>query len=228
MLVYPFIAGQKKLTSLLRIGSNSSSDQQTVTAPSDIRKGDLLLYANMAIKTSPVTATVPAGFTINSWTGRTVSISGTTYYFHIATGHKIALGTESSTTITGMSFTSEVNPGCNMAIVNLRGNHPITSVQYVDGHYTTSSGSHLIESSDGSTPLLDVGQFYNLGAPFSSTDQRLFTPAKDDEIVYGSNNMALVWKFQPEGQAPIDITASMASWSGTRGFFSYYLNLGIE
>jgi hypothetical protein len=68
----------------------------------------------------------------------------------------------------------------------------------------------------------------NLGASWSSNSQRDFSPAPDDEQIYGVNNMAVRWKFFGESNAPSDIACSMASASQNRTCWSFYLELATE
>lgn len=233
MLVYPFIAGQKKLTSLLRVGSNSSSDQQTVTLPLDIREGDLIICANQAWNTSSTAAAPPSGFTSMMTWHLSAVLSGVTRYSRTCVSRKIAAGTEGGTTLTGMSLTGSVNPGAALGVVVFRGNKKITSVsaaQDFDGVGTTggSAISRNVDAADGDEPMLVVSYVQNLGATFSSVNQRLMTPSADDELVFGSNNMALRWLFYGANETPEDNLLSMQAWSGTRMLSNCYIELGID
>jgi len=228
-----FFSGNASL-SFAFVDGGGNSDQSSITVPANVQQGDLILFANMAIKTSVVASTVPSGFTKifpSTSIALGVNISGTTYYFHVAMGYKIAAGTEGGTSLPSMSFTSNVNPGSALGVMVFRGNRKITGVTVQNYGLTQSSSSLIsrtIASASGVRPLLAVANYMNLGASWSSNSQRDFSPTPDDETIYGANNMATRWRFFGESNAPSDISCSMAAASQNRTCWSFYLELEAE
>lgn len=229
-----FFAENSSLRDFAFVDGGGNSDKSSITVPANVQEGDLILFANMAVKTSIVASTVPSGFTKifpSTSSALPVNISGTTYYFHVAMGYKIAAGTEGGTSLSSMSFTSNVDPGSALAVMVFRGSKKITGVTVQDyGGTNQSSGliSRTIASASGTRPLLAVANYMNLGASWTSNSQRDFSPAPDDEQIYGVNNQAVRWKFFGESNAPSDIACSMASASQNRTCWSFYLELATE
>ena len=84
-----FFAGNSSLSGFAFVDGGGNSDKSSITVPANVQEGDLILFANMAVKTSIVASTVPSGFTkifTSTSVAIPVNISGTTYYFHFSIG----------------------------------------------------------------------------------------------------------------------------------------------
>jgi hypothetical protein len=229
-----FFSDETYLSRLALVDDESGSDTSSIVVPTDVKAGDLLLFANMAIKTSVVTPTVPSGFTkvLPVTQGGVaygpVNISGTNYYFHYAIGYKIAVGDEGGTSLSSMSFTSAVNPGSALAVAVLRGNRKVTGVtrkdDFLEGD-VDGEVSEIITSGSGAVPLLAVGLYANLAVSWSSENQRQMSPSADDETIFGASNHALRWKFFAQNSTPSNVTCTMASAAQRRVLGTLYLEL---
>lgn len=232
-----FFSNSTDLSTFVLMDDAAGSDTSSIVVPSGVQEGDLILFANMAIKTSVVTPTVPAGFTkvLPVTQGGVafgpINISGTDYYFHYAIGYKIAVGTEGGTSLASMSFTGSVNPGSALAVMVFRGNRKITGVTRNDDFFEGAIDgvlSETITSGSGAVPLLAVGLYANLSTSFSSLSQRAMTPDADDETIFGASNHAVRWKFFSQNSAPANVSCSMASAAQTRILATLYLELEAD
>lgn len=182
----------------------------SIVAPSGIQTGDLLVLYDY--KGVTVSIAAPSGFTTitsdATATGRT-TIS-----------YKIADGTESGTTITGMGGT---NGATSMILAVFRGNIPITSVTPASTaeQKTDSAPTNQTVTSGSGTPPLVVIATYENSASGSAISPRGFSPAADGEITTGNTHHFLDYKIY--NSSPANITASMGDFGTSNMLASFYL-----
>ncbi|MBX9844568.1 MAG: hypothetical protein K2Z80_22440 [Xanthobacteraceae bacterium] len=199
------------LTSLTLIDATTSAGSANVTAPSAIEAGDLLVFCDFNIKTSPAglaTVVIPSGFT-----QKLQSDIDTARRWVFST--KIPTGAEDSATLTG---SSAGNFNMGKACLQFRGNRAIATVGSAtnpiyspgtgvgDGTGATPAG---VTSGNpvgpvivvSGAPALVLAFYHNTGNNSASViDPRSFTAAKDgDQGVNGSGSGAaayyMAWKF---------------------------------
>ena len=207
-----FIAGGfGPLISITQVLS-STSTAQTITAPSGIQAGDLLVLADMACNTSGA----PAAVTPTGWTAVTASV--TTSVIRQCSSYKLAVGNEGGTSITGMTGTGSVAKVMQV----FRGNSPATSVTLGDPDAQATSNdpsSQTVTAASGVAPLVVFG-FYGAvssGVSAGFLTPRTFTSAsggKDGELSSFANatndtEVWLAWKIF--NTAPVDCTVDMGN-----------------
>lgn len=160
--------------------ASAVSAAASVVAPMDVRKGDILLLMDAPAAASSIGSySVPPGFTLlaqgpaSGWETKCV------------TSFKVADGTESGATITGMS--GPVTDG--KVMLQLRGNVMMKGCAVYDHQVSASNGdpggrtSALSALSPASSPILALGTVQRLGAvapAFQAT-----TPAFSAQMVGG-------------------------------------------
>lgn len=179
-----FFAAEVELTSLSLVGSNTSTNSGSVTAPSGIADGDLLILCDFAADS----ARTPSGFTtaINTIAGGVA---------RQIVSYKVANGTESGQSLSGM-----VNNTFAKVICAFRASKPLNSAAHGGTTSSTSVGtdpaSRTINASGGTPPLLVVAA-YGAFLPGGDIDPRTFDPPKDGDV--GTNTsgrcLYLAWKF---------------------------------
>lgn len=177
--------------------ANVISSANTITGPSSIQSGDLLILWDTAQNSvTPIpTDTVPTGFTRSF----TIGIS-TPAFLRYTASYKIADGTEADATLTGISGTA----GAVKAMYVFRGNVPIktTSASVADNQSTAGDpASQTASASGANTPLVVIGCYESSG----TIDPRTFTPAKDGEISNPSNDHYLAYKIYNDSPANVTI-----------------------
>lgn len=158
------------------VGSSSSSSS-TIVIPGNIQAGDIIVLTDKAAGTTGIpTTVVPTGFTsiINSSGGTARLISS----------YKIADGTESGTTITGMNGASSNRK----ALVVLRPDAPATSVTAFSTAGQVTDGNPTLQTvtAGSGTPALVVFGVY--GTDSTAIAPRTFSPAPDAEITPATNH----------------------------------------
>lgn len=158
------------------VGSSSSSSS-TIVIPGNIQAGDIIVLTDKAAGTTGIpTTVVPTGFTsiINSSGGTARLISS----------YKIANGTESGTTITGMNGASSNRK----ALVVLRPDAPATSVTAFSTAGQVTDGNPTLQTvtAGSGTPALVVFGVY--GTDSTAIAPRTFSPAPDAEITPATNH----------------------------------------
>jgi hypothetical protein len=161
------------LTSITQVLSAISATT-TITAPSGIQAGDLIVLLDVSCGYSLPTAVVPTGFT------QIININDTTDVAAVAS-YKIAVGTEGGTSITGMAGTT------SKVMYVFRGNKAAAAATVGDvGNQWTSGNptAQTITAASGTPPLVVFG-FYS-SAQSGTVNPRTFTVggvgAKDAEL----------------------------------------------
>lgn len=178
----PFGSFKAGPTLALTFVAVSTSATNTVTSPSGIQAGDLIVIFDTAYNGSSQPGTViPSGFTNGKlYTG----LNGR--YFKSLISHKIAVGNESSTVFSGMNSTSEVK--CCWVF---RPSQPIVSVTYAPtwGEETTSANPNPQSTTDaanqsgGSLLIVGAGQALDVDPVFVTE-----SPAFDGTNVSGTGS----------------------------------------
>jgi hypothetical protein len=207
-----FLTGKTPLTSITQVLSATSNNSATITAPSGIQAGDLIVMLDAAsADSSPPTAVVPTGFT---------SIFNVTdaANYRIIASYKKADGTEGGASITGMVGSGFTNTSAKSILV-FRGNAPATTITVGDIGSQLTTGNptaQTITASSGVAPLIVFG-FYVAFLAGSLVNPRTFTvsgsAAKDGEIQSlrdGSLNDADTWQaWKIYNTSPADVVVDM-------------------
>ena len=189
----------------------------TITAPSGIQAGDLLVLLNSHAATGTTTAVAPSGWTL--------AVSQAATNVSMAISYKIAAGTESGTTVSGMNGGTAVK---NLVMLVFRGSKAVSTVTVGSTHtqeVDTDPTAQVCAASGGVAPLIVLGAYSN-AASGTDINPRTFTvggvAAKDGEINSNTDNYLAYKIFN---SAPADCTIDMQD-HGTQNFLqSCYLQL---
>jgi hypothetical protein len=206
------IASGGKLSSLSFVTSANVnagvSTSDTITAPAGIQAGDLIVLYDT--RNAVITPAAPSGFSIavSTSSGITAVIS-----------YKISAGTESGTTITGMTGTSVTY---NMLLAVFRGNQLIKAVTVGSANQQNTAGAPTNQSctaSGGLPPLIIVASYHN-DSTGTAISPRGFSPAADGEITSNTHNFL---DYKIYNVSPADTTISMADFGTNNTLQSCYL-----
>jgi hypothetical protein len=192
--------------------ASSTSAAQTITAPADIIAGDLLVILDRAENVSGTpTSVTPTGFTsINAL----LDAGG---FARQNLSYKIAVGTEGSSTITGMVGTEYTEK----AMYVFRGGIPITSVTVGSAAgqgVSTDPTAQVVAASAGTPPLIVIGGYSVYGTGI--VDPRTFSTTKNGEI-NPSTRFYLAYKVYDT--SPADTTIDMDDEGAENMLQSCYL-----
>lgn len=193
-----FGAGGGRLTSLALQGSATLSTAASITAPSDINAGDLLILVDRADGAGA--SVVPSGF--SSVTAFQSSVAEAGYRLNVS--FKVATGAEESTSIGGMDGSASDSK----IMACFRGAAPISAAM-AGGVLTQDSADNpaglTILAGAATAPLLVVG-VYSSHAP-GTVDPRAFSTTKDAEVGSADSTLYLAWKFY--ASSPANTTIDM-------------------
>ncbi len=200
------------LPELRFVQSTAAANPATdIVVPSGVIAGDLLIFHNMC--RTAFSAVAPSGFTLihtdsRSDSGSTVTIS--LYY-------KIAVGTESGTTLTGMPDDSDNA----IELLHFRASQPIASITAgdVEGYVSASAPSLVCSASAGATPLVVLGTYVD--GDSSGLVSPAMTPTEDASV--GTSGFSMV-KYKIYNDGPQDTTISMGDNGNFNGMQSCYLS----
>lgn len=209
------LAAHHSLNSIWLHGSNANFGSTTITIPTDIKKGDLIVFYQYAGGTFGTPSYVDPGdnfVTVGGAVGPTWSAAS----LHV----KIADGTESGATITGMN--GSWNDDKIVAV--FRGNRPFVKVRW-------ATGSFIPEMTDGNPAAQVISSAAALGpiialalmSSRSSISPRTATPAMQGEIDTGSNNANLLYHCMVGDYH--DITVDMDDEGSNQSLMSGFLEL---
>lgn len=186
---------------------SATSTAQTITVPSAVQEGDLLVLLDRATGNG-VTKAVPSG-----WTEINEGVYGTV--IRQIASYRIADSDDAGSSVTGMNGATQNDK----VMYAFRGDVPITSVNVStpDSEVTDNNPSQqTVSASGGTAPLIVFGCYGSWGV----IDPRTFTPAKDGEES-SSTNLYLAYKIY--SSSPQDVTIDMDD----EGFFhilqSFYM-----
>lgn len=213
--------GLSNLSVIEKVSSSTSSGSNSITAPSDVKSGDLMVmvdYSGNGLGGTPVAVT-PSGWT------NLVNISSVPVRFMVH--KKIANGSEASSSITGMSNDGS-SVGISKIIVVFRGNASAISINNSSIN-TEASGvspsTQTVLASIGKTPLIVFGNYgAYTGSAGPSVDPRTFSPSKDDEIERTSDLLDcwIAWKIYNSSSQ--DVSIGMDD-EGTNFLSSFYIEM---
>lgn len=205
------------ITSIVQQASATSTESATLSAPADIIAGDVLVFLDAVWNLSggPPASSVPSGFTsiATATTGLGSDIRTTLSY-------KLAVGTEGSSTITGMSSTG----GASKILVVFRPDDPASTLTVfsVAAEATNANPSaQTVTASGGTPPLIVVGAYTSSGA----IDPRGFSTTKDDEIESAASafDMWIAWKIY--NTSPADTSIDMDDEGASNILESCYITV---
>lgn len=197
--------------------ASATSTSSSVTGPSTILAGDLLVLWDIAINSvssAPATA-VPSGFT--------AAINFTQALIRAIVSYKIATGVEASATLSGMSGTNGTYAQGKCLYV-FRGNAPVTAVAVNDANSENTVGdptAQVINASGGAAPLIVLGAYNGFNG---AVDPRSFSTTKDGEINSDTKNY-LAYKIY--NSSPSDTTIDMDDEGNSNTLISCYLGVTI-
>ena len=197
------------ITSVDYITSTVISDSTTITCPASISSGDLLLFVDHNGLNNPTLVT-PTGWTLIATTADAFDTNGLFW--------KIADGTESSSTITGMS-----NAYGGKAIIQFRANdsQAITSFS-IDGVVSTITdgdpGQQTVAASGGTIPVVGIALFITEA---TQVDPRTTSITPDQEIVADQSVYIHIYQ---QTSSPADYTFDMADDGYSNSLIGCYLH----
>lgn len=189
-------------------GETATSTAQTITGPSGIQAGDLLVLLDRATNVIGTPATVvPSGFTsiVNTTSANVRQIAS----------YKIADGTEASASLTGMNG-DVINA---KALYVFRGNVAISAVNVSTPNSEATDGnpaSQSVTASGGTPPLIVLGCYGSSGA----VDPRTFSTTKDGEI---NPSTALYLAYKIYNVSPADTSIDMDDEGVNNILQSFYI-----
>jgi len=188
----------KKFTTLF-FRSESSSETTTITLPSDIQAGDLLVLCS---RSGNPNTTIPPNVTPSGWTEvGTATDTNPSFSGRVKIDVKIALFTDASLVITGITG----GDGNDKRCLVFKGDGRMTSVtpqDYAGVIANTAPSNQIANASGGTTPLVVIGTY---GRRNGTIATREFTPAEDQEFLDEVNDSHYT-KFKIYNSSPADTT----------------------
>lgn len=211
-----FITGAR-LTTITQVLS-ADAETESITAPSGIQAGDLIVLFDAASTGygSAPTAVTPSGFTnIINTSGAVSGFAG----WRMMLSYKLAVGTEGSSSITGM-----IGDGLTgKCLLVFRGNKPATLITTADPEGEATDGNptaKTVGAASGVVPLIVIGGYVSVSGTVSP---RTFSPAKDGEINTDSNDVWLAWKIY--NTSPADVSIDMDDEGNGNGLQTCYIQM---
>ncbi len=181
-----------------------------IVVPSGVLAGDLLVFHNMC--RTAFSAVAPSGFTLINTDSRSDSGSTVTVSLY----YKVAAGTESGTTLTGMADDSDNA----IELLHFRAIPPMTSITVGDaeGYVSASAPSLVCSASAGNAPLVVLGAYVD--GDSSGLSSPAMSPSEDASVFEGGFSMV---KYKIYNISPQDTTISMVDNGNFNGLQSCYL-----
>lgn len=197
-----FMAGGA-LTAITQVLS-ATSTATTITAPSGIQAGDLIVLLDRAegdpFGGVPASA-VPTDFnTITDVNMTTASVEG----IRTILSYKLANGTEGSSSLTGMAGTGRVDK----ALLVFRGDKAASTITVASANGQATNGNPTaqnVTASSGIAPLVVIGG-YTSEDTIPGVSPRTMSPAKDGEV-NPNTSLYLAWKIY--NSSPADVSVDM-------------------
>lgn len=193
---------------------DATDTDSTVVVPNGVLLGDLLIHKGFGQAASSPAAVVPGGFTQIV----TDEVDFGANALRILISYKIADGTESGTTLTGVSGAALTAS----ELLVFRGNVPISGVTASTPNsqiVSANPSAQNVAASGGVPPLIVIGS-YACRTTFS-VDPRTMSPSKDGEIS-ASTQSYLAWKIY--NSSPADVSVDMDN-EGINSLQSFFLEL---
>lgn len=199
------------------VASATSADSGAVTAPADIRSGDLIvLYDRATRSTALPTTAIPSGFTsiINSTQSDVIFIRAICSY-------KMADGSEDSASLSGMT-----NGDLGMSKILLVFRKPntilITPADAAGQVTSANPTAQTVNASGGVAPLVVFGAY---GTGGSVIDPRTFTPAKDEEVPVTDSKGIQYFAYKIYNSTPQDTSVDMDDEGDFNTLQSFYIEM---
>jgi hypothetical protein len=197
-------AGVKKLSLAFR--SSSTSSGTTITIPSDVIAGDLLVLGQTGGESAP-TAVNPTGFTQVSNT-----TNGTTRRSMVS--FKIAGASDAGTTITGMNGVDNDNK--ILAVFSTNGALSGSAFDLEEVTTPNNPAAQTVNAANQPTPLVVIAFMYQ-----ASVVGRTFSPSSDGSITLG--NAQLFYKMY--NTSPADVTVDEGDGGFANVLISFYIRI---
>lgn len=196
-----------KLSSIAKL-THATASGVTLSAPATIQAGDYLLWGDSGDTDPLPTAVVPSGFTtIDNFT---------TSIGRVIVAHKIADGSEASSTLTGMTASF----GSKKVLIVYRGDAPIKAASVSDlAHQAKKTlTSEIVTASNGAPPLIVIGVI-------NSDDQMTMNPTKDGQVTSANfhNELSIGWKIFND--SPVNVTVSGTAPKIMNFLVTFYVEL---
>jgi hypothetical protein len=193
---------------MIAFRSSATSGANTITAPSDIAEGDLLVLYDRATNTSGVpTSVVPSGFTsildeAHEGIRRTIC------------SFKIANGTEASATITGM----DGNSADVKTLIVFSTGGASSAIAYDVAFQSTDADAtaQVVNASSGSPPLVVIAFIRQV-----TTTSQSFSPAQDGTVANGQNT----GYYKIYNSSPADVTVDCGDGGNANALMSFYIEV---
>lgn len=186
-----------------------------IVVPSGVIAGDLLVFHNMG--RSSLAAVAPSGFTLINAESRTDAGSTLT----ISLYYKVAVGTESGTTLTGMADQSDNA----IELLHFRASEPIASITAgdVEGYASAGVSALTCSASAGTPPLVVLGTYVD--GDSSGLGTISMSPAEDDTV--GVSSFSKI-KYKIYNDSPQDTVVDMADTGNFNGSQACYLQCNFS
>lgn len=189
---------------------SATSTTQTITAPSSVRNGDLLVLYDSAqnlLNTTIPTSVTPTGFT--SILDNTVGTNR-----RIICSYKVATNSDASATITGMN--GDNNNSKILLVFSTKGR---ASVSVFDIGYEATNNDPIaqtITSGSGRAPLVAICFIRNSDGNYS------MTPTQDGVVTVGTAEFGL---YKIYNSTPADVTVDTTDGGNNNFLISFYIQV---
>lgn len=220
VLINPYRLGSAAPTSISQQSSATSTNSATITAPSGIQAGDLLVLLDSVWNNfaAPPASSVPTGFT-----SIVTATLGAAFSARMTLSYKKADGTESSASLTGMTGSG----GAAKVLYTFRGNTPINDVNVSATGSEATDGNPVaqtISASGGTPPLVAIAGYSSSAA----VDPRTFTVggvgAKDGELEAAGTSIFTWLAYKLYNASPANISVDMDDEGSSNIILSVYLS----
>lgn len=199
--------------------TSTVSTTSTITAPTNIMRGDLLVLLQYAKNSTAALPTNTAVVTFTNSVGTATGSSDT----RIVARYKIADGSECGATITGMNGTA-TNSKHLLVFRSTQGPITVPAVSAYNATVVdTNPGAQTISASGQTTPLIAIGTYHNSSA---AVDPRVFTvggvESADGEI---SNTTSHYVKYKIYNSSPSDISVDMDDEGTENALSGFYIRV---
>lgn len=199
--------------------SATSADSATITAPADIVAGDFLILAQYSTNTDSTTA--PTAVNPADWTNEfSDGFSGASWGTRFMMSWKIAVGSEASSSITGMDDNDD-----SKVMLVFKGTSAIAAALSVDKsieHTAANPALQSITSGSGSVPFIVFG-FYAGAGPVPGESM---SPTEDGSVSStASTSSEMVVFYKIYNSAPANVDVDMGDSGGNNCLAGCYVQL---
>lgn len=193
---------------VIQFRTSAISTSSTISAPSTIQNGDLLVLYDSALSTGTPTAVTPTGFT-------TILNQSPISTRRIICSYKIATNSDASATITGMS--GNLNVAKILLVFSTKG---IASASVFDVAFERSDGdpaAQTITSGSGKAPLVAIAFVRNQSNNYS------MTPTQDGVVENTGQGQFGLYKIY--NSSPEDVTVDTNDGGNNNLLMSFYIEI---